>query len=105
MQPQLAGQEVRVPEQAGHGLRQGRRGLGGHEKGALAVPEDFGGDLIVGDRDGVVVLPQEKISPAIAGLQAIREKERKIEALIAEGLTKPDWVREYLTSDGVQYID
>jgi 4-hydroxy-4-methyl-2-oxoglutarate aldolase len=63
------------------------------------------GDLIVGDRDGVVVLPQEKISPAIDGLQAIREKERKIEALIAEGLRKPDWVREFLTSDHVKYIE
>ncbi|MEX1351401.1 MAG: hypothetical protein AB1Z31_27145, partial [Desulfobacterales bacterium] len=63
------------------------------------------GDLIVGDRDGVVVLPQEKISTAIDGLQAIREKERKIEALIAEGLTKPDWVKDFLAGDGVKYID
>ena len=63
------------------------------------------GDIIVGDRDGVVVLPQEKIPSALDGLQAVREKERKIEALIAEGLTKPDWVKEYLSSDRVKYID
>jgi len=42
--------------------------------------------------------------PSIDGLQAIREKERKIEALIAEGLTKPDWVKEFLASDRVKYI-
>jgi len=63
------------------------------------------GDLIVGDRDGVVVLPQEKIPAALAGLQAVREKERQIEARIAEGLTKPDWVNAFLAGERVQYID
>jgi len=63
------------------------------------------GDLIVGDRDGVVVLPQEKIPSALEGLQAVREKERKIEALIAEGLKKPDWVKAFLAGEGVKYID
>ena len=63
------------------------------------------GDIIVGDRDGVVVLPQEKIPSALEGVQAVREKERKIEALIAEGLTKPDWVKEFLASDRVKYLD
>ena len=63
------------------------------------------GDIIVGDRDGVVVLPQEKIPSALEGLQAVREKERKIEALIAKGLTKPDWVKELLSSDRVKYLD
>ena len=63
------------------------------------------GDLIVGDRDGVVVLPQDRIPRALEGLQAVREKERKIEALIAEGLQKPDWVKEYLAGERVQYID
>jgi 4-hydroxy-4-methyl-2-oxoglutarate aldolase len=62
------------------------------------------GDLIVCDQDGVVVLPQEKIPSALEGLGAIREKERKIEALIAEGLTKPDWVKEFLAGDRVNYI-
>ena len=63
------------------------------------------GDLIVGDQDGVVVLPQDKIPPALEGLQAVREKERKIEALIAQGLKKPDWVKAFLASERVQYID
>jgi multiple sugar transport system ATP-binding protein len=63
------------------------------------------GDLIVGDQDGVVVLPQEKITPALEGLRAVREKERKIETLIAEGLTQPDWVKEFLAGDQVNFID
>ena len=63
------------------------------------------GDLVVGDQDGIVVLPQEKIPAALEDLEAVREKERKIEALIAEGLTKPEWVREFLAGRQVEYID
>lgn len=63
------------------------------------------GDIMVGDRDGVVVLPQQKILTALEGLQAVREKERRIETLIAEGLTKPDWVKEFLSGDRVNYIE
>ena len=63
------------------------------------------GDLIVGDRDGVVVLPQEKMPPALEGLRAVCEKERKIEALIAEGLKKPEWVKEYLAGGRVKYME
>ncbi len=62
------------------------------------------GDLIVGDRDGVVVLPQEKIPTALEGLQAVREKERKLEALIAKGLKKPDWVKAFLAGERVKYM-
>ncbi len=35
------------------------------------------GDIIVGDRDGVAVLPQEKIPEALEGLQAVRARERQ----------------------------
>ena len=63
------------------------------------------GDLVVGDRDGIVVLPQEKIPTALEGIKAVREKESKIEAAIADGLTKPDWLKEVLTSDRMEYIE
>jgi 4-hydroxy-4-methyl-2-oxoglutarate aldolase len=62
------------------------------------------GDLIVGDRDGVTVLPQEKIPEALEGMQAVRERERNIEDRIAAGMTMPDWVKEFLASDRVKYI-
>jgi 4-hydroxy-4-methyl-2-oxoglutarate aldolase len=63
------------------------------------------GDLVVGDRDGIVVLPQEKIPAAIEGIKAVREKESKIEAAIADGMIKPDWVKEFMSSDKVEYIE
>lgn len=63
------------------------------------------GDLVVGDRDGIVVLPQEKIPEALEGIKAVREKEQKIEKSIADGLTMPDWVKEYLAGGRVQFIE
>ena len=63
------------------------------------------GDLVVGDRDGIVVLPQEKIPTALEGIKAVREKESKIEAAIADGLTKPDWIKEFLASDRVEFTE
>ena len=62
------------------------------------------GDLIVGDRDGVAVLPQGKIPAAIEGMQAVRERERNIEERIAAGMTMPDWVKDFLAGDRVKYI-
>ena len=63
------------------------------------------GDLVVGDRDGIVVLSREQIHEALEEIEAIREKESKIEAEIARGLTKPDWVKEILAGGRVRYLD
>ena len=62
------------------------------------------GDIIVGDRDGVAVLSQQKIPGALEGMQAIRAKERDIESRITTGMTMPDWVKEFLAGDRVKYI-
>ena len=63
------------------------------------------GDLIVGDRDGVVVLPQEKIRAALVAIQAVKEMECGIEARIGEGMTVPEWVKEVLASERVRYLE
>ena len=62
------------------------------------------GDIVVGDRDGVAVLPQEKIPEVLEGLQAVRAREADLEERIAAGMTMPDWVKEFLESDGVKHI-
>lgn len=62
------------------------------------------GDVMVGDRDGVAVLPQEKIPEALEGIKAVREREYSIEERIAAGMTMPDWVKEFLAGDRVKYI-
>jgi len=62
------------------------------------------GDVMVGDRDGVAVLPQEKIPRALEEIQALRERERNLEERIAAGMTMPDWVKAFLAGDRVKYI-
>lgn len=41
----------------------------------------------VGDRDGVVVVAQEKVSEAPAGAQAIFDKEIKVREMLQQGKT------------------
>jgi len=62
------------------------------------------GDICVGDRDGIVDLPQEKIPEALEGMQAVRAKERNMEDRIAAGMTVPDWVKEFLAGERVKYV-
>ena len=62
------------------------------------------GDIIGGDRDGVAVLPQEKIPEALEGLQAVRARERSMEERIAAGMTMPDWVKAFLAGERVKII-
>ncbi|MGB5747428.1 MAG: hypothetical protein WBM69_10620 [Desulfobacterales bacterium] len=63
------------------------------------------GDVMVGDRDGVAVLPQDKIPKALEGIQALRDRERNLEERIAAGMTMPDWVKSILAGDRVKYIE
>jgi 4-hydroxy-4-methyl-2-oxoglutarate aldolase len=62
------------------------------------------GDIIVGDRDGVAVMPQEKIPESLEGMQALRAREAGLEERIAAGMAMPDWVKEFLAGDRVKYI-
>lgn len=63
------------------------------------------GDLMVGDRDGVAVIPKDKIDLVIAGLPDVQAKEEEMGKLIADGLTAPGWVKELLASDQTRCLD
>ena len=63
------------------------------------------GDMIVGDRDGVVVVPFERIDEVIGRLDRIAELEAKLDAEVAAGLTVPGWVEEMLAGDQVVVED
>jgi 4-hydroxy-4-methyl-2-oxoglutarate aldolase len=45
------------------------------------------GDMIIGDRDGVVVVPQDRIQSILEKAQAIAAKEEKVLAMLREGKT------------------
>lgn len=63
------------------------------------------GDMIVADRDGVVVVPFEKIDEVIVMLAQVKELETALDAEVAEGLKLPAAMAELLASDQVRYLD
>lgn len=63
------------------------------------------GDVIVGDRDGVVVIPQHMLDDVIARVEAIREAEAKVIAKVKDmKLTHMERMAELLRSDRVRYV-
>lgn len=57
------------------------------------------GDMIVADRDGVVVVPFARLDEVIGTLERIRALETALDARVAEGLKVPGWVEELLAGD------
>jgi 4-hydroxy-4-methyl-2-oxoglutarate aldolase len=79
--------------------------------GRVGFPVQIGGqqvatgDMIVADRDGVVVVPFERIDEVIARLAHIAELEAALDAKIAEGQRVPAAIAELLEGDNVAYTD
>lgn len=59
------------------------------------------GDIVIGDRDGVVIIAQEQAERVIGLLDEVRRAEAETQAKIAAGMTHPAWVAELLKSDKV----
>jgi 4-hydroxy-4-methyl-2-oxoglutarate aldolase len=82
-----------------------------HGPGSIGLPIAIGGqaveagDLVVGDRDGVVIVPRRRIAEAAAELAAVREKETAMDALVKSGATVPAWLEARLSSDDIRYVD
>jgi 4-hydroxy-4-methyl-2-oxoglutarate aldolase len=70
--------------------------------GGVAVTS---GDILVGDRDGVVVVPQDLLDMVLARLGEIRDAEQKVQAKIRSGVTKLDVITEILASERVRYVE
>jgi 4-hydroxy-4-methyl-2-oxoglutarate aldolase len=63
------------------------------------------GDIVLGDRDGVVVIPQAQLEAIVAALDEIRDMEEATQAKIRAGMSHLDSVAELLRSDRVAYVD
>jgi 4-hydroxy-4-methyl-2-oxoglutarate aldolase len=63
------------------------------------------GDIVVGDRDGVVVVPRLEAEAVLSRLPAIKAAEQALETKVRAGLQVPDFVRAVLQSDKTSYID
>lgn len=63
------------------------------------------GDLVAGDRDGVVVVPFAQVEAVLARLDRVRAAEEAMDARVAAGLGVPDRIRALLDSPRVRYLD
>lgn len=63
------------------------------------------GDLLIGDIDGVVVVPRTSVGSVSAELAVIAEKEKKMEAAVAAGAKYPAWLDAALASPKVCFDD
>jgi len=63
------------------------------------------GDIVVGDCDGVVVIPASEQVSVLARLAKVLAAEQALQARIREGLSELDSVRELLASTRVHYIE
>jgi 4-hydroxy-4-methyl-2-oxoglutarate aldolase len=63
------------------------------------------GDLVVGDENGVVAVPQARLAAVAAEMENIKQREAAMDAAVREGATSPEWLRALLASDKVRYVD
>jgi 4-hydroxy-4-methyl-2-oxoglutarate aldolase len=63
------------------------------------------GDVVVGDCDGVVVVPQGRIAEVLERLARVRALEEGADAKVAAGQGVPERITRLLASDQVRYLD
>jgi len=79
--------------------------------GTIGLPIVIGGvsvssgDIICGDRDGVVVVEQHKLPSVISDLKEVTEKESAVEKAITSGATIPGWIAEAKSTLKINYLD
>ena len=62
------------------------------------------GDMVIGDRDGVVIVPFARIDEVIENLSVVREAEAVMEEKVKAGLDMPGYLPELLKSDRVHEV-
>lgn len=62
------------------------------------------GDLVVGDRDGVVVIPLAHAGPTLKALRDARSIEADLEAVVTAGTSVPSYAEEALSTFDVTYV-
>jgi 4-hydroxy-4-methyl-2-oxoglutarate aldolase len=59
------------------------------------------GDIVIGDNDGVVIVPLAEAEAVLGKLKAVQAAEATLEAKVKAGLAVPDFVQAILDSDRV----
>jgi 4-hydroxy-4-methyl-2-oxoglutarate aldolase len=69
--------------------------------GGVAVAS---GDIVVADRDGVVIVPLAEADAVLAKLVDVKAAEASMDAKVKGGMELPDWMRALLASGRVEEI-
>ena len=59
------------------------------------------GDIIIGDNDGIVIVPRAQATAVLGRLTQVRAAEAALEAKVKAGLQVPDFIQTILDSDRV----
>jgi 4-hydroxy-4-methyl-2-oxoglutarate aldolase len=59
------------------------------------------GDIVIGDNDGVVIIPLAQAETILGKLKDVKAAEAALEAKVKAGLQVPDFVQAILDSDRV----
>lgn len=79
--------------------------------GEINIPISVGGmlvspgDLIVGDEDGLAVIPLEEAAEVLVKVRVQEKKEQEIMESIANGTVDRSWIDETLKQKGCEFID
>lgn len=63
------------------------------------------GDIVVGDGDGVAVVPRRGAEEIRAALDKVLGKEADMERVVAGGANRPAWLDDALKAEDVVYVD
>lgn len=63
------------------------------------------GDILIGDRDGVAVVPRVEARTVLARLAAIKAAEQDLDAKVRQGLEMPEFATVVLKSDRTRFVD
>jgi 4-hydroxy-4-methyl-2-oxoglutarate aldolase len=63
------------------------------------------GDILVGDRDGIAVVPRLEAQAVLSRLAIVQEAEQALDARVRQGLEMPDFAEAILRSKKSRYMD
>ena len=63
------------------------------------------GDIIVADKNGVVIVPRERRARSSPGLKDVAAKEAEMDGVVRSGASQADWLEATFAAQGVRFVD
>jgi 4-hydroxy-4-methyl-2-oxoglutarate aldolase len=63
------------------------------------------GDVMIGDDEGVVVVPRRAVEQVLTALDRVKANEARLEREVRDGATGFAFVKELLNSPATRYLD